>query len=95
MTTFDLLMNLVWLWLAGCFGLWVWIISKWLRFEIKDRRDQRDSELQSTKVFPCRRETAGLDTQLGNLRGIRNGRDYRSLQRLVGTEDHPTKVKND
>ena len=64
MTTFDLLMNLVWLWLAGCFGLWVWIISKWLRFEIKDRRDQRDSELQSTKVFPCRRETAGLDTQL-------------------------------
>ena len=88
-------MILVWLWLAGCFSLWVWIISKWLRFEIQDRRDMRDSELQSTQVFPYQRETAGLDTQLRELRGIRNGRDYRSLQRLIGTEDYPTKVKND
>ena len=63
--------------------LWIWIIVRWIRFEIKDRRDQRDSELQSTKVFPYRRETAGLDTQLAKLRGIGHVRDYRSLQCLM------------
>ena len=88
MTTFELCMIPVWVWLAICFSLWVWIISKWLRFEIQDRRDQRDSELQSTRVFPYQRETAGLDTQLGKLRDIRVDRDYRSLQHLNVTEDY-------
>lgn len=95
MTTFDLCMIPVWLWVASCLAMWIWLMSGWICFEIKDRRDQRDSELQSTQVFPYRRETAGLDTQLRELRGIQHGRDYRSLQCLIGTEDHPTKVKND
>ena len=91
MTTFDLCMIPVWMWIAGCLSLWIWIISKWLCFEIQDRRDMHDSELQSTQVFPCQRETAGLDTQLGKLRGIGHVRDYRNLQCLNATEDYVPK----
>ena len=88
MTTFDLCMIPVWIWIASCLALWIWLMSGWICFEIKDRRDQRDSELQSTRVFPYRRETAGLDTQLAKLRGIGHVRDYRSLQCLNVTEDY-------
>ena len=91
MTTFDLCMIPLWLFLASCLGMWIWLITSWICFEINDRMDRQDSELQSTKVFPYQRETAGLDTQLAKLRGIGHVRDYRSLQCLNATEDYVSK----
>ena len=93
MTTFDLLMIPVWFSLAGCIGIWIWIMTDWVRFRIQDRRDRRDTELMATWVMKPVDPPQGLDTQLRNFRNIRKMRDYRSLQDLIVTEtkDYPPK----
>jgi hypothetical protein len=86
MTTFDLLMIPVWLWIAGCFGLWLSIMADCIRQVRQEARDRRDPELMSTQVLPYGRETAGLDTQLLVFRRVHKPNDYRCLQDLIATK---------
>ena len=91
MTTFDLLMIPVWLFLSGCFGLWIGVMTHCICFQIQDRRDRQDSELISTQIIRFARPLPGLDTQIRKLRGIHNYRDYRALQDLIETKAYTPK----